>query len=55
MGGCTDISYQWLVKAESDFIVRLVETGLGRRIVVVAMIRVDAYPFFVFLRPDLLS
>ena len=32
-----------LVKTESDFIVRSVETGLGR--CVVAVISVDAYPF----------
>ena len=33
-----------LVKIESDFIVRPVETGLGRRMLVVAVISVDAYP-----------
>ena len=33
------------VKTESDFIVRSVETGLGRRTLVVAVISVDAYPF----------
>ena len=43
-----------LVKTESDFIVRSVDTGLGRLTLVVAMISVDAYPFFGFLRPDLL-
>ena len=32
------------VKTESDFIVRSVETGLGRRTLVVAVISVDAYP-----------
>ena len=43
-----------LVKTESDFIVRSVETGLGRWMLVVAVISVDAYPFFFgFLRPDL--
>ena len=36
-----------------DFIVRLVETGLGRRMLVIAVISADAYPFFGFLRPDL--
>ena len=41
-----------LVKTESDF-VRSVETGLGRWMPVVAVISVDAYPFFGFLRPDL--
>ena len=35
-----------LVKTESDFIVRSVETGLGRWMLVVAVISVDAYPFF---------
>ena len=34
-----------LVKTESEFIVRSVETGLGRGTLVVAMISVDAYPF----------
>ena len=41
-----------LVKTESGFIVRSVETGLGRWTLVVAVISVDAYPFFGFLRPD---
>ena len=35
-----------LVKYKSDFIVTLVETGLGRLMLVVAVIGVDAYPFF---------
>ena len=39
-----------LVKTESDFIFRSVDTDLGRWILVVAMIIVDAYPFFGFLR-----
>ena len=43
-----------LVKTGSGFIVRSVETGLGRRMLVVAMSSVDAYLFFGFLRPDLL-
>ena len=34
-----------LVKTESDVIVRSVETGIGRRTLVVAVISVDAYPF----------
>ena len=34
------------------FIVRPVETGLGRWMLVVAVISADAYPFFGFLRPD---
>ena len=37
-----------LVKTESGFIVRLVETGLGIRMLMVAVISVDAYPFLVF-------
>ena len=42
-----------LVKTKSDFTVRSVETCLGRSMLVVAVISVDAYPFFGFLRPDL--
>ena len=42
-----------LAKTESGFIVRSVETGLGRLMLVVAVTSVDAYPFFGFLRPDL--
>ena len=37
-----------LVKTESGFIVRSVETGLGRWTMVVAVISVDAYPFLAF-------
>ena len=37
-----------LVKTEPDFIFRSVETGLGRRMLVVAVITVDAYPFLAF-------
>ena len=37
-----------LVKFESRFIVRSVETGLGRGMLVVAVISVDAYPFLAF-------
>ena len=37
-----------LVKTESDFIIRSIETGLGRWMLVVAMISVDAYPFLAF-------
>ena len=37
-----------LVKARSDFIVRSAETGLGRRMLVIAVISVDAYPFLAF-------
>ena len=33
-----------LVKTKSDFIVRSVEIGLGRWMLVVAVISVDAYP-----------
>ena len=37
-----------LVKTESGFIVRSVETGLGRWTLVVAVISVDAYPILAF-------
>ena len=37
-----------LVKTESGFIDRSVETGLGRGTLVVAVISVDAYPFLAF-------
>ena len=37
-----------LVKAEPGFIVRPVETGLGRWTLVVAVISVEAYPFLAF-------
>ena len=37
-----------LVKTESDFIVRSVKTGLGRWMLVVAVISVDVFPFFTF-------
>ena len=37
-----------LVKTKSDFIVRSVETGLGRWTLVVAVISADAYPFLAF-------
>ena len=37
-----------LVKSESDFIVRSVETSLGRWKLVVTVISVDAYPFLAF-------
>ena len=37
-----------LVKTEFGFIVRSVETGLGRWTLVVAVISVDAYPFLAF-------
>ena len=37
-----------LVKTESGFIVRSVETGLGRWMLVVAVISVHAYPFLAF-------
>ena len=42
-----------LVKTESGFVVRSVETGLGRWTLVVAVISVDASPYFGFLKPDL--
>ena len=37
-----------LVKTESGFIVKSVETGLGRWMLVVAVIGVDAYLFLAF-------
>ena len=37
-----------LVKNESGFIGRSVETGLGSWMLVVAVISVDAYPFLAF-------
>ena len=37
-----------LVKTESGFIVRLVETGSRRWMLVVAVINVDGYPFLTF-------
>ena len=37
-----------LVKTKSDFIVRSLETGLGRLTLVVAVISVDAYRFLAF-------
>ena len=53
-----DVSLQWLphtpsfptglVETKSDFIVRSVETGLGRLTLVVALISVDAYDFLAF-------
>ena len=43
----------WLVKTESDFIVRSFKTGLGRWTLVVAVISVWCLSFFSFLRPDL--
>ena len=37
-----------LVKTKSDFIITSVETSLGRRKLVLAVISVDAYPFLAF-------
>ena len=37
-----------LVKTESGFIVRSIETGLGRLTLVVAVISVPAHPFLAF-------
>ena len=42
-----------LGKSKFDFIVRSVEADLGRLTLVVAVISVDPYPFFDFLRSDL--
>ena len=50
---CTPSCPIGLVKTESGFIVKSVETGLGRLTLMVAVISVDAYPFLGFLRPDL--
>ena len=36
------------IKTETGFIVRSVETGLGRWMQVVAVISVDSYPFLAF-------
>ena len=36
------------VKTESGFVVRSVETAVGRWMLVVAVISVDAYPFLAF-------
>ena len=36
------------VKTESGFIVRSVQTGVGRQMLVVAVIGVDAYAFLAF-------
>ena len=46
---CTRSFSVGLVKTESGFIVISVETGLERRVLVVAVISVDAYPFLAFL------
>ena len=40
-----------LIKTASDFVVRSVETGLGKWKLVVAMISVDIYPFLAFSDP----
>ena len=37
-----------LVKTESGFIIGSAETGFGRKMLVVAVISVDAYPFLAF-------
>ena len=37
-----------LVKTKSDFIIRSVETDLGRWMLVVAVISIDIYPFLAF-------
>ena len=42
---CTPSFPTGLVKTESDFIVRSIQTALGRSILKVAVISVDAYPF----------
>ena len=45
---CTPSFPTGLVKTESGFIVTSVETVLGRRTPVVAVISIDAYPFLAF-------
>ena len=45
---CTPSFPVELVETESNFIVRLVETGLGIWMLLVAVISVDAYPFLAF-------
>ena len=45
---CTSSFPIGLVKTESAFIVRSVKTGLGRWMLVVAVISVDAYSFLAF-------
>ena len=46
---CTPSFPIGLVKTESDSIARSVETDLGKWMLVVAVISVDAYPFLAFL------
>ena len=43
---CTPFFAIWSLKTESDFIIRSVETGLGRWWLVVGVISVESYPFF---------
>ena len=45
---CTPSFPIGLVKTGSGFIVKSVETGLGRKTLVVAVISVDAYPLLFF-------
>ena len=45
---CTTSFPIGLVKIKSDFIVGSAETGLGKWMLVVAVISVDAYPFLAF-------
>ena len=45
---CTPFFPIGLVKTESGFIVRSVETGLRRQTLKVAVISVDDYPFLAF-------
>ena len=45
---CTSSFPIALAKTESGFIVRSVETGLGRLTLVVAVISADVYPFLAF-------
>ena len=45
---CTPSFPIGLDKTKSDFTVRLVETGLGRWTLVIAVVGVDVYPFMAF-------
>ena len=45
---CTPFFPIGLVKTGSDLIVRSVETGSGRQMLVAAVLSVDAYPFLPF-------
>ena len=50
---CISSFFIKLVKTKSDFIVGSVDSDLGKLTLVVAVISVDAYPFFGVPRPDM--